>query len=125
MRVPAARADELHAAFLAFHAANPHVYTRLVEMTTQARARGARRVGIASLFEVLRWEHFMATDRPAGEFKLNNSHRAFYVREIQSRRPDLGAMFETRRSAAGRVSAHPLGAPLDADGNPTLDVGAA
>lgn len=94
------RAEVLRAQFDVFHAANPHVLEQLIEMTEQAQQRGAVRVGIGALFEVLRWEHLMSTARGEDDFKLNNNYRAYYVREIQTRRPDLAHLFETRRSRA-------------------------
>jgi hypothetical protein len=95
------RADELKARFWEFHNANPSVLEALIDMADEARRRGVK-TSIAQLFEVLRWERTVMVDRGDSEFKLNNSYRALYVREIARRRPDLADMFATRRSLADR-----------------------
>jgi hypothetical protein len=82
-----------------FDAANPWVYLELVRMARQARANGARRLGIGQLFEVLRWQTAMTT-RSWDGFKLNNSLRSRYARMIMDREPDLADIFETRELRA-------------------------
>lgn len=82
-----------------FHAANPHVYNRLVILSRQLVRRGHKRIGIGMLFEVLRWEHAMTTTGDA--FKLNNNYRALYAREIMRREGDLDGVFATRELRAG------------------------
>lgn len=86
--------------FRAFHAANPHVYDRLVELARKWRAkRGSDRLGIGMLFERLRWDLAMQT---TGEpLKLNNNYRALYARKIMRSEPDLANIFETRRLRNG------------------------
>jgi hypothetical protein len=81
--------------FAEFHATNPHVYERLVQLAHDARRRGHWRIGIGLLFEVLRWETLMSTESADG-FKLNNNHRAYYSRLIEEREPLLRGMFVTR-----------------------------
>jgi hypothetical protein len=85
-----------------FHARNPVVYTTLVRLARRARDVGRGELGIACLWERMRWELFVETDTPgAGEpFKLNNNHRAFYAREIMQREPDLDGFFRLRESEA-------------------------
>ena len=75
--------------------ANPHVYSALRHLALDA-ARHGRRLGIAMLFEVLRWQYAMTTTDEASEFKLNNNYRAFYARLLMEREPDLQDYFETR-----------------------------
>lgn len=82
-------------AFLAFHAANPHVYAELVLLARRARRRGVERIGIGMLFEVLRWRVALRTG--GDEFKLNNNYRSYYARLIMLQEPDLVGAFETRR----------------------------
>lgn len=93
------RPGESHAeGFARFHAENPEVLTKLVELADLGRSRGVTRWGIGRLFEKLRWDHAIAT---RGEtFALNNNYRAFYVRLILARRPDLEGFFEMRASMA-------------------------
>ena len=81
--------------FAAFHEANPHVYTALRRLALDA-ARHGRKLGIAMLFEVLRWQYAMNTTDQASEFKLNNNYRSFYSRLLMEREPELQDYFETR-----------------------------
>jgi hypothetical protein len=91
---PAPSPVDLQARFEAFHAENPHVYAVLVRLAREARAVGHERVGIATLFEVARWQISMSTSDP--DFKLNNSFRSRYARLIMEQEPDLAGIFETR-----------------------------
>lgn len=93
------RGSSLQARFEAFHAANPDVYTALVRLSRTLVARGRTRIGIAMLFEVLRWNHAVQTVGDA-DFKLNNNFRSRYVRLIQRNEPDLARVFETRELKA-------------------------
>lgn len=81
--------------FKAFHAANPHVYEHLRTLALNARRKDIT-VGIAMLFEVLRWQYLMATSDASSEFKLNNNYRAFYARLLMELEPELANYFETR-----------------------------
>ena len=84
-------------AFLAFHNANPKVYTQLVALARKARQRGAEALGIGMLFEVVRWKALLETrDDGQAPFKLNNNYRALYARLIMERESDLAGIFETR-----------------------------
>jgi hypothetical protein len=78
-----------------FHAANPWVYTALVQCARDLVGRGHRRLGIGMLAEVVRWQYFRQTTDASG-FKLNNNYRSRYVRLIVEREPDLADLFETR-----------------------------
>ena len=49
------------AAFYKFHDNNPEVYSHLVRLARQAKARGHNKVGIRMLWEVMRWETPAAT----------------------------------------------------------------
>jgi len=88
--------NTIEADFAAFHAANPHVYAELVRLArVWVRERGVNHLGIATLYEVARWNITLST---AGEaFKLNNNHRALYARLIMDQEPDLAGLFKTRR----------------------------
>ncbi len=86
---------KLEPAFWAFHAANPLVYELLVKYARQwalANAHGS----INALFERVRWD-FGTTIQPTDGFKLNNNHRAFYARLIETREPDLAGFFRLRQ----------------------------
>jgi hypothetical protein len=82
-----------------FHAANPHVYATLVRLARQWVAKtGRHKVGISALYEVARWEIALATTD--ADFKIDNSHRAYYSRLIMAQEPDLGGLFDLRASKA-------------------------
>jgi hypothetical protein len=81
--------------FEAFHTENPHVYEHLHTLALNAKRKGLT-VGIAMLFEVLRWQYLMTTTDTASDFKLNNNYRAFYSRLLMEQEPELDGYFETR-----------------------------
>lgn len=80
--------------FLMFHAQNPHVLDRLIDLAYAQYEAGQKRLSINMLFEVLRYEQSLQTTGDA--FKLNNSFRSYYARLIQAVDPGLGKHFETR-----------------------------
>lgn len=86
--------------FERFHAANPGVYMALVRLARQARQAGHDRLGIAMLWEILRWEVLLGETKLGDGYKLNNSHRAFYSRLIMEQEADLAGMFATRKQRA-------------------------
>jgi hypothetical protein len=91
--------------FLAFHAEHPEVYWRLRALAFQYRRRGFDRVGIATLFEVLRYERDMQGVRDAKGFRLNNNYKAHYARMLMVNNPELDGIFETRNMRAEQVAA--------------------
>src|SRR3990170_5808092 len=82
--------------FDAFHAEYPEVYARLVELTRRAHARGYR-VGIATVYELVRWGRGMAGMQDAAGFRLNNDFRSHYARRIMQCEPDLEGAFDLRK----------------------------
>jgi hypothetical protein len=113
----------IEAAFWEFHAANPHVYDRLVHLTRQLADRGRRKIGIGMLFEVLRWHH-LSTVGDADGFKLNNNYRALYARLIMHHEPDLDGIFELRRlhGADEPFGQHPEATPVAHVAPPRVDL---
>lgn len=95
-RMTSDEAASIDARFQAFHAANPHVYERLVAMALQLRRRGHQRLGIGMLWEVLRWRQMLETDDPASGFKLNDHFRSRYARLIMEQEAELAGAFELR-----------------------------
>ena len=86
--------------FWAFHRDNPDVYKTLVSMARDFRQRRPdQRIGIATLWESLRWDYWMNI-KTDDEFKLSNTYRAFYARLIMLSNRDLNGMFEIKRSHA-------------------------
>ncbi|MGB5760820.1 MAG: hypothetical protein WBM50_28150 [Acidimicrobiales bacterium] len=82
----------IEANFLAFHEANPWVYTALVRL---ARDMNRRPIGIGMLFEVIRWQYARATVSDDG-LRLNNNFRSRYARLIMEQEPDLAGVFQIR-----------------------------
>lgn len=86
----------LETRFADFHAANPAIYSTLVEMTRRWKQAGHKTASIAMFFEILRWERGMTT--ATLDFKLSNSYRAPYSRLIEAEYPELRGMFTLRTS---------------------------
>ena len=88
----------LYAAFYRFHKAHPDVYDRLVRLARLYRRRHGpeARLGVATLWETLRWKYYMTTS--GRKYKLNNNHRAYYSRAIMESESDLKGIFETRKT---------------------------
>lgn len=90
----------LPARFERFHAANPQVYETLVLMAREIRRKRPESIiGIAMLYEVLRWNCYMKTDSDE-PYKLTNDFKAFYARKIMDHNEDLGGIFVTKKSVA-------------------------
>ena len=90
--------SNLERGFRVFHGANPHVYEKLREFALQARQSGRKHLGIAAVFERLRW--WASFEVTGDEFKLNNNWRAFYARMLMEQEPELAGFFEVRKSVA-------------------------
>ena len=91
----------IYARFLKFHAANPEVYNNLVRLAREFRRKAHnhnRKMGIACLYEVLRWNYYMSVDMGEEDFKLSNDFRAPYARLIMQQEPDLQDAFNTKTS---------------------------
>lgn len=56
--------------------------------------------GIAAIFEVARYDYFVAVGPDATGFKLNNNHRAYLARELMAAYPELEGFFAVREVAA-------------------------
>lgn len=80
--------------FVAFHHANPHVYTTLRTLALQARDAGASKLGMKALWEVCRWQ--LKLDTSTAQPKLNNIWTPYYARLLMANEPSLDGVFETR-----------------------------
>lgn len=77
-----------------FRAANPLVWRELIRRSLQLRINGVKRIGIATIWESMRYERLLkTTGKP---WKLNNSWRAFAARELMAEVPGLEGLFEIR-----------------------------
>jgi hypothetical protein len=81
----------------AFDAANPQVFDKLHAIALELNARGVKHAGIGALWERLRWLSWFETG--GDRYRLNNSFRAWYARELMKRDPSLEGMFTIRDSA--------------------------
>jgi hypothetical protein len=91
--------DRIEREFKDFHADHPEVYTQLVKLARTWQANGSAKLGIATLFEVLRWNSHLNPEHTGG-YKLNNNYRALYARRIMEHEPDLYGLFEVRERTA-------------------------
>jgi hypothetical protein len=103
-------AAKLEAAFWTFHLANPLVYELLVKYARQW-GRTNEHGSINALFERVRWD-FRTSIQPTDKFRLNNNHRAFYARLIESQEPDIRRGFFRLRQQRRQASFGPLNADL-------------
>lgn len=85
--------SKLEAAFELFHANNPKVFDLYVRFAQEAKSKGYKRFGIASITERVRWEIDINT--VGDKFKINNNHRAFYARKLNAM-PEFIDFFKTR-----------------------------
>ena len=82
--------------FLAFHAANPHVYEAFRRAALALRDRGRRRYGAKAIYETMRY--MMALQTEGDEFKLNNDYTSRYARMLLERHPEeFEGFLELRR----------------------------
>ena len=81
--------------FIDFHYDNPAVYHAIVDIARVMQGRGIHKMGIALIFERLRWLHFIDTRGSEG-FKLSNDFRSESARLIMQQEKDLAGFFEIR-----------------------------
>jgi len=89
-------ADPIDTAFFDFHRDHPEVYEALRNLAFEWKAAGHDRIGIATLYEVLRWQRGLAGLVDDDGFRLNNNFRSRYARLLMSNEPELVGMFDTR-----------------------------
>lgn len=82
--------------FTNFHARNPQAYDLLEGMAERVWTSGRRRIGIATLVESLRWQYWIATEDCSRDFKIDNTHRAYYARLILDLHPEWEGLFALR-----------------------------
>lgn len=83
--------------FLLFHSRNPHIYKKLVSYARYVRKKGISRIGMRLLFERVRWDYTIETNRKNEKFKINNNYAPYYARMIMENNPDLDGLFELRK----------------------------
>lgn len=75
-----------------FHAANPHVYDLLCELSRDLLRAGGTPT-IKGVYEVAR--HRLSVESNT-DYKLNNNYTALYARRIMANEPDLDGVFRLR-----------------------------
>jgi hypothetical protein len=85
--------------FERFDRENPIVYELLLRFVAEARGSGARRLGVRTLWERMRWYVFFETRDPSG-LKLNDHYHSRYVRKLIKDDPTLETFFELRKLRA-------------------------
>lgn len=83
-----------------FHCAHPEVARELRALAHALIEQGHRHLGIAMLWETLRYRTMLgaSTDGPAP--RLNNDHRAYFARWLMETDVELLGVFEIRSSQA-------------------------
>lgn len=92
-RPPAPR-PSIEERFRLWIATYPDVVDLMRRLALEALGRGKKRIGIAALFEVARWE--IDIHAPESGVKLNNDFRALMSRHLAEIEPRLKDVFETR-----------------------------
>ena len=82
--------------FRKFHAKNPKVYERAVELARQAKRKGRSQFGMKMIWEVIRWETFLAMGDENEIFRLSNDFTSRYARVIMMNESDLVGIFKLR-----------------------------
>lgn len=95
-------ADHIEEAFQEFHAKHPEVYHQLVRLARQWVAAGRVRIGIATLYERMRWEWHVGGIQDKDGYRLNNNFQALYARKIMAENPDLDGLFQLRERRASK-----------------------
>jgi hypothetical protein len=91
--------ESIREQFERFDAENPHVYEELMRLVLNAYDAGHRRIGIAMVYETMRYNILMRTLARDG-FKLNNNYKAYYARKLIADFPQLDGVIETRELRA-------------------------
>lgn len=85
--------------FADFHAANPSIYRKLVNLARDVKGAGRDHCSIDFLMHRLRWYYHIELKAPEA-FKINNSYSSRYARMVMQTEPDLCDFFEIRKLRA-------------------------
>ena len=86
--------------FRHFHAKHPDVYAAICHLARQAKRAGRDKIGVGMIFEVLRWQTFIAARDDEEPYRLNNSYRSRYARLVMDIEDDLDGIFDLRELRA-------------------------
>lgn len=87
--------------FERFHRDNPQVFTELVRRAKALHERGWNNIGIALLWESMRYDAMLTTDPSEDTYKLSNDYRSRYARLIMETEPELEGFFTVRSLREG------------------------
>jgi hypothetical protein len=93
--IQAFKPDSIDARFLKFHAENPQVYAKLVELCWRVRGNGFRKYSIRTIWETLRW-HYDMEIRSDEKFKLNDQFTSRYARLLMQEDEAFEGLFNVR-----------------------------
>lgn len=93
VKTKAAKRETIREQFERFHAANPHVYLRLRDISLSMRRRGVKQWGARAAWEILRYQG-IATNSAEG-YKLPNVCVPHYARLLMAQEPELAGFFKT------------------------------
>lgn len=83
--------------FLAFHRANPNVYTTLRRLAKDWLRAGKGHCSMTLLYNIVRWRESLLIEGN-GLFELNDHYVPFYSRALMHYEPELRGMFALRRA---------------------------
>src|ERR1041385_8331799 len=79
-----------------FHAANPHIYDMLVELSRKMKAKKTmKQWSVYAAYELVRYQWNPHT-RSFDDYKLPNEYRPYYSRLIMEQEKDLAGFFRTK-----------------------------
>lgn len=92
-----AEENKIRIAFEKFHARYPEVYVLFERFTLEGIAHGMDRMGAGAVWERMRWETMVRSQKSdAEQYRLNNNYRAYYARLFMERHPEYPEIFATR-----------------------------
>lgn len=93
-----AKPAKLTLEFLAFHQANPRIYTLFAQFASQSPRR---RFGSRAILERIRWETNLKTNH--NTLKIPNAYSAYYSRLFEINYPRYDGMFQHNNSTANEL----------------------
>jgi hypothetical protein len=101
---PVSRAEQIDAAFRAFHAASPQVWELFVRFTLDVIRRGFEHYSADAILHRVRWHTDVEAMTDEG-FKINNNYSACYSRRFHSTYPEYAGFFRERDRTSSAVPA--------------------
>jgi hypothetical protein len=98
------RGETIQASFKKFHDDNPHVYAIIKKEAIELIKKGAKKVSIKRVGNVVRWDKYFITEEPTlfeseqvKKFKVNDAYLSRYNRLFERDHPEYADKIETRR----------------------------